>query len=167
MKKIIALGIFLAACNVYANDIDNEFDQEESMTVADDCQTRQDAYEDMTSQEESDDQETQCVVTLKKADGSEETIAVQTINLVETKEVFNSETGVEFLATMNLTPDQAFDSIVTLLGQVQNRTMEINGTVSPIEGVSFAIYNTAYFIKSSEFMTVQSDSIVDVTAELN
>lgn len=156
MKNIIALGIFLAACNVYANDINN------------DCQTRYNAYdEEMISQKESDAQETERVVTMKNADGSEETLVVQTINLVETKEVFNSEEGIEFLATRNLTPDEAFDSIVTLLGQFQNKAMEFNGKLSPVEGVSFLIYDTAYFVKSSEFMTLQNNAMVDATVESN
>lgn len=167
MKKIIALGIFLAACNVYANDLENETNQEISMTTDADNQTRYNGYDEMISQEESTPQENQNTVTLKNADGSEETIAVTTITLAQTKEVFNSEVGIEFLATRGLTPDEAYDSIVNLLGQIQNRTMELHGKISPIEGVSFAIYNTAYFVKASEFMTLQNDLVVDATVESN
>ncbi len=159
MKNIIALGIFLAACHVYGNDINNEFDnefnQEVSMTVADDCQTKYDNSEEMISQEETDTQETPRMVTVKNADGAEVTVPVTTLTLEQTNEVFNSKEGVEFLATMNLTPEQAFESIVNLLEQVQNRTMEINGKVSPIEGIAFAIYDTNYFVEASEFMTLQ------------
>jgi hypothetical protein len=66
MKNIVALGICLAAFNVYAQDIDNRPNQEMS-SITIDAQTRQVADEKMVTTE-SAVQETY-PVTMKNANG--------------------------------------------------------------------------------------------------
>ncbi len=87
------------------------------------------------------------------------------ITLEQAQEIFNSPEAVEFLATKNLTADEAYNCMTNLLAQIQNQTIEIDGNRVPVEGVSFTINDTAYIVKSSEVVASQDFDAEDAIME--
>ena len=129
-----------------AEEIVSETTKEALTEMSEDLIVEQDAQETYT-------------VTMKNNDGSEVNVQAQVITLAETKELFNSPEGVEFFASKGMTSAEAFDSIVAFLGQIQNKTIEIEGNVVPLDGISLVINDNNYFIKASEFLALNGDYV--------
>ena len=169
MKNILALGICLAAFNAYAQDSEDTMTQDMS-EMAIESETRfvtteevatEQASEEMTKEVPVEAQiEETFQVTTRDADGVEVQVEAKVITLAQTKELFNTPEAAEFFATKGITSAEAFDSIVALLTQIQNKTIEIEGNTVAVDGISLSINEHNYFIKSSEFMTLHNDSDV-------
>lgn len=168
MKNILALGICLAAFNAYAQDSEDTMTQDMS-EMAIETETRFVAIEEIDTQVTTKQVTTEEVaveaqveetfqVTTRDADGVEVQVEAKVITLAQTKELFNTPEAAEFFATKGITSAEAFDSIVALLTQIQNKTIEVEGNTVALDGISLSINEHNYFIKSSEFMTLQNES---------
>ena len=181
MKNILALGICLAAFNAYAQDSEDTMTQDMS-EIAIETETRFVAIEEIDTEittkqvtteevaaEQSPEEMTKDVaveaqveetflVTTRDADGVEVQVEAKVITLAQTKKLFNTPEAAEFFATKGITSAEAFDSIVALLTQIQNKTIEVEGNTVALDGISLTINEHNYFIKSSEFITLENES---------
>lgn len=87
----------------------------------------------------------------------------QEITLEQAREIFNSQEAEEFLATKNVTPEQAYTYMAELLQQIKDSCIEINGTIVHVDGISFTINNNYYIVKPTE--VVVEDSYEDDSYE--
>ncbi len=92
---------------------------------------------------------------------------VQLITLIQAQELFHSEEGIEFFGLRGFTSNEAFNEVVNILGEIHNKRLMVDGTQVEADGLSLKINENTYFIKATEYMTINNEDYMDITSELN
>jgi hypothetical protein len=159
MKNLIAFGLCLAAFNAYSNDTEFIENQETQTLLVDQAATEDTVTPEATTLEYTENEAANDVNT---------TVATtpKLLTLDQVKELFNAPEFVEFFTVRGFTSEEAFNQIVNVLTDINNKTL-VDDNNADIDGLLLTINDQSYFVKACEVTKFTNEVAMHTTLQSN
>ncbi len=155
MKNLIAFGLCLAAFNAYSNDTECLENQETQTVVVDQATTEDTLTPEATTLEHTENDVNTTLPTTPKL-----------LTLDQMQELFNAPEFVEFFAVRGITSEEAFNQIVNILTDINNKTL-VDTNNPDIDGLLLTINDQSYFVKACEVTNFTNEVAMHTTLQSN